>query len=381
MYSIKNIQSFEKDLTEKGFPWANLTINPDEHIQRFLNYKPKVENSRYKLSAFRPKCRYYLPPLFHDENVTIGSLKKDISEINNLTDFWTEKVRLSTRKLDESQSPLELIESKETKKGVLATLQNENPDIDQCTEFQVRQVFGFVIHEARNFKLTWAKGLLSFVGGLDFWKGKRWLDISTGYGDRLLAAALLEFGYYLGFDPNSTLIEPLNDMIQYLEKRNPKLEGKLKSVTLPFEDSEIILTKEEPFDLVFSSPPFFNGEIYSDEKTQSVKRFTSFDGWMKNFFFKSIEIAWKHLKEGGYLILYVGDPQTVKGSIAEPMNLFIESLDNSNYEGVIGVENHLGIFRPCWVWSKAKSDCKVRRKLWKPYVKRSLKSNYPELVY
>lgn len=378
MYSIKELQSFNNYLDEKGFPWAHKTVNVNEHIEKFLKYEPKIGTVKYKLSAFFPKYRYYLPPLFRGIPITVKSSFADLIEINNLTDVWTEKVRLATKKSEESSSPLAEIDKAKTREIAFETLRKENHKAEQCDAFRVRQVFGYITHEAHNFKLTWIKGLLSTIKGLDFWKGKRWLDISTGYGDRLLAAGLLEFEYYLGFDPNLELKEPIGNMIQELEKRNTALKDKLRSVCLPFEDSEEILDKEEPFDLVLSSPPFFTAEIYSDDKNQSVQRYQSIESWMKSFLFKSIEIAWRHLKVGGYLVLYVGDPRVIKGSIAEPMNLFIESLNNSSYEGIIGLENDMGVSRPCWVWCKVSKESE--RKLWKPYVRRSLKYDYPKLT-
>ena len=41
---------------------------------------------------------------------------------------------------------------------------------------------------------------------------------------------------------------------------------------------------QDYFDLVFTSPPYFNVERYGDDDTQSWVRYKSIDGWNEYFF-------------------------------------------------------------------------------------------------
>ena len=43
---------------------------------------------------------------------------------------------------------------------------------------------------------------------------------------------------------------------------------------------------ENHFDTIFTSPPYFNVEKYSDEDTQSYVRYKNIDSWNKNFLHK-----------------------------------------------------------------------------------------------
>ena len=41
---------------------------------------------------------------------------------------------------------------------------------------------------------------------------------------------------------------------------------------------------KKSLDLCFTSPPYFDTEKYSDEDTQSYKKFPTEDGWVNGFF-------------------------------------------------------------------------------------------------
>lgn len=155
------------------------------------------------------------------------------------------------------------------------------------------------------------------------------MDISAGWGDRLLAA-IVNNNEYLGFDPNTALNVGHDQMISMFGDAN-----RHKIIYLPFED----VTSEDignDYDAVLSSPPFLNVEIYHESPLQSNNKFPHVTSWLKGFLFTSLLKAWNALNPNGYLIIHMGD---VKGlQITEPMNLYIEDyLPGSSYEGIIGV--------------------------------------------
>ena len=61
------------------------------------------------------------------------------------------------------------------------------------------------------------------------------------------------------------------------------------------------------FDLVFSSPPFFDLEIYSQSKADSITRYNTVDKWYNEFLIVSLKKAYDHLKIGGHMVLYMGE--------------------------------------------------------------------------
>ena len=134
----------------------------------------------------------------------------------------------------------------------------------------------------------------------------RILDISAGWGDRLISAISLDANY-LSCDPNSNLSNTYYNMIHTYG--NPE---KQKVFTMPFEDLDIktliangeILPK---YNVLYTSPPFFDLEIYSNEETQSINRYKSLDIWLDKFLFKSLKICNDLLEKDSKIYLHFSD--------------------------------------------------------------------------
>lgn len=134
--------------------------------------------------------------------------------------------------------------------------------------------------------------------------GIRILDPSAGWGDRLISALALEdssLGCYHGFDPNVDLQPTYSEIIRYCSPIN-KEDVFVKC--LPFEDAVII---DGSYDLVITSPPFFNLEQYTDSSTQSISRFKTYPQWLRGFFVPYIIKSFNALKEDGTMIIYISD--------------------------------------------------------------------------
>lgn len=133
-------------------------------------------------------------------------------------------------------------------------------------------------------------------------KPKRVLDMSSGWGDRLISSSLYGINTYIGVDPNSELHPRYKQMIDmYAPKKDYKM------ICKPFEDITDNDIGIEPFDMMFSSPPYFTTERYSSDDTQSFNRYSNIDTWLKGFMYPSLDICYKHLKVGGILAFVLSD--------------------------------------------------------------------------
>ena len=100
------------------------------------------------------------------------------------------------------------------------------------------------------------------------------------------------------------------------------------------------------FDIIFTSPPYFNVERYSYDDTQSWVRYKDIDSWNHQFLHKAIDEMWPTLKSGGKLCVNISDVygnakwSTERGwsKICDPMNDFIDEYRDSDYLGCIGME-------------------------------------------
>lgn len=141
-----------------------------------------------------------------------------------------------------------------------------------------------------------------------YFKPTKILDFSAGWGDRLIAALAYGKAEYTGVDPSVCMAPRYKQIVNFFTSECPDITGdkdKYKVFKKPFEQYKV---KKNYYDLVFTSPPFFDYEIYEKEnKSQSINKYKSFDSWKKNFMFPALEKSLSSLREGGHLALYIED--------------------------------------------------------------------------
>jgi hypothetical protein len=59
--------------------------------------------------------------------------------------------------------------------------------------------------------------------------------------------------------------------------------------------------------LVFTSPPYFSKEKYSDDPGQSCVKFSEYDAWRDGFLFETLKTAVEWLRPGGYIAWNIAD--------------------------------------------------------------------------
>ncbi len=113
-----------------------------------------------------------------------------------------------------------------------------------------------------------------------------------------------------------------------------------------------MITKEEfdfsnydnHFDMVFTSPPYFNVEHYSKDDTQSFRRYKTVETWNTAFLHKVLTNIYPAVKLNGIVAINISDVFSTSGSgkkrwleITNPMNDHMKSL-GMEYVGAIGME-------------------------------------------
>jgi len=129
--------------------------------------------------------------------------------------------------------------------------------------------------------------------------------------------------------------------------------------------------------IIFTSPPFFDFEIYTEKAGQSVKDLPVFEDWVVGFLFTSLEKAWERLEVGGHMALHITD--VWKTRVCEPMNLFIQMhLPGSHYCGIIASSGKADKPRPIWVWRK-KDEQEGEDEHRKTLAREDLKQIFPKI--
>lgn len=367
-------------LVEDGiitFPYQKFFCdNPHILFENLRQSDLQCKNYNYKLYSYYPTYNSYLPARYRNTPTIVIGDNRLYYKADILSDYFIEEIRLNAKRYDQQLSILDSWKREDILRKIIHNLLY----YDVISPKTLRSAIYHCIPETKIFNPTWARKVLQIVFNNDL-KGKKWLDISAGWGDRLLAAISLNMSYR-GYDPNINLEKGHTEMINMFGNSQHKV------IYTPFETSN---NEEEFYDVVFSSPPYFNVEEYVEGQIgQSIINYPNFEDWMVKFLFVSITKAWRSLKDGGYLILHLGDTKTVK--ICEAANIFIEDLmKDSVWQGIIGVQSQLGYPRPIWVWRKMK-ECTGDRKWYPQYVpynfkisnqlsasRRTLANTYPAL--
>ena len=185
------------------------------------------------------------------------------------------------------------------------------------------------------------------------------LDFSTGWGDRLLAYQSWSGSnnHYTGIDPNINLKETYSKQL--------KCFGTKGSYNFDFKPAETSnLIEKEFYDLVFTSPPYYNIERYTQEENQSWKKYRKIDQWLTQFLFPTLKKSYIALRKGGHMVINISDVYSnhTVNKICDPMNDYLTSL-GATYVDCWGMKmakrpnskatKQDGVFaEPVWIWEK-----------------------------
>lgn len=170
--------------------------------------------------------------------------------------------------------------------------------------------YGCTYGRLYNFPPNVAKALYNHF------QAKNVLDFCSGYAGRLLGFYTSNAKKYVGIDPNNKI--PYSSIVDKLKC----LDEREKDIMFVNDCAENVdYTKLGTFDFIFTSPPYFDIEIYSDDKTQSCHKFPIFEEWLEKFLFTVLRKVIQVLESGGHLCINIKD--TEKYSIVEPMLKFL----------------------------------------------------------
>jgi DNA methylase/HNH endonuclease len=164
--------------------------------------------------------------------------------------------------------------------------------------------YGCLYGRLYNFPPNISKAIYNHVNA------KRVLDFCAGFGGRLLGFWASAAEEYIGIDPNTEI--PYTELLNFL------LPFKSKSARIITACAEDVNYEElGTFDTIFTSPPYFNTEIYSTQPTQSSSRYTTIEEWLNKFLFATLNKVIKVLAPSGTLLINIKDSK--KHAIVEPM--------------------------------------------------------------
>lgn len=335
-----------------SFPWKKYYLQPqlDIMFDRLQKYTPNVKDGSLSQNRFEPKNAF-----FHHRRMRydlkgdfqlIKTHDREYWEMDIITDYFTERERMSARRRNARMSPLALFESnndrwfKRLTENALKRYKT-SPEQEGLSTHSLREAMYGLVKECTQFKVSFTVAVIKML------KATRMLDISSGWGDRLTGAIAAGVDRYVGCDPNSALQEGHTEIINTFGGGDT---DRFHIIYEPFQ--EAALPADQTYDLIFTSPPFFNFEVYTKLKGQSILDFPTYTDWLVKFLFVVLEKAWKKLDYGGHMAIHLSDVDR-KNHCCEAMVMFCACyLKDCQYVGIIGISGMAEFPRPVWVFQK-----------------------------
>lgn len=144
------------------------------------------------------------------------------------------------------------------------------------------------------YRTVTAKAVVEYFGA------RRILDPCVGWGGRMLGTLASEGGAtYVGCEPDPNTLAGLRGILADASAIPAAVRSRAKILGKPVEDAlREELVDEELFDLVLTSPPYFNLELYT-AGPQSTERFSTWEIWVRNWLAPVIHGCLGKLREGG----------------------------------------------------------------------------------
>ena len=333
------------------YPYKRLAMTKTEVHERFnrlRDYKLKLirmpsatpsATTLFTVRANVPKDR-----LLYDGEMTLAKVEPDNYDLyDNISDYFQEPQRVLCKRNDQKNTPLEYysqnysdsIKLNKLSKSELHVLRDKlYNEHYECTTFKPSLMVGF----GKMFKATSI------------------LDISAGWGDRLIGALALGVPY-VGVDPNSALHPGYKAIVSMFATPHQKKSGDYKVLDDTFQDAEL---PEREYDLVLSSPPYFNLENYvpADREygeRQSDFQVSSVSEWLDSFLFPSLLKAWNALTctRDAHMIININEWRDGPEFIESMLKFVDKNCSGSEYLGCIAQAAKTNRpAQPFWIWRK-----------------------------
>ena len=306
-------------------------LSPQKRLSMGKQYEPIFDNTRHKNLDITTKHKT------NEYTIKYSLVNLSLYDYNVISDAYTEKCRVKAT-IKDKKSVYEYFKNKK--------LHSQWLNFNNIEELDTKILRDMLYYNLKRIEPTNFPSVVA-IAVYKLFNAKKILDMSSGWGDRLLAAIVHDerynIEYYYGVDPNKCLFDGYKSIIKL--SRNPQ---KFVLINDVFENVKI----DAKFDLMFSSPPYFDFEKYTTEDSQSYIQYKSVDDWLNKFMYVSIQKIYSLLEINGYMCINISDI----GNIPYVYNIlqYAKKINGFIYLGAIGFKKSEKIHRPIYIFKKIK---------------------------
>ena len=122
------------------------------------------------------------------------------------------------------------------------------------------------------------------------------LDMTAGWGGRLVGACALDIPNYIGIDNNLALKEPYGQLCAFLQPQTKT------HIDMRFCDALTVDYSVLKYDMVFTSPPYYDLEQYGTRESNMER---TKEEWDNTFYRPLFRDTYRHLAKGGHYCLNI----------------------------------------------------------------------------
>jgi 16S rRNA G966 N2-methylase RsmD len=336
-YSFNSVGNFMKSPYSNKFPYKRYYYSDADIKKMFKNlqnvdFSDRVFHKYYKIHNVKINSNALL---FINKPTILIDKPEDYKNFQLLSDMFQEENRMKCKFFSAISSPNEYF-----KKNIKLLANNLVKKNQLINPHNLREELYNNVKECSSFK----PNHLIYI--IKLFNAKSVLDPSSGWGDRLVACMAKDIRY-VGVDPNDDLHSVYKEMIKFFIPKNKQkkftmIENTIQNAKLP----------NEKFDLVFTSPPYFKIEQYSN-KGRVID--CNEDDWFNNFMKPMITKTCNKIIQGGHLVLVINQLPHEK-YIQKMIDYIYNTKSDLHYLGVIGYSNiKMSNPQPIWIWEKCKT--------------------------
>lgn len=274
----------------------------DQAKQYYFDYCRNNGYPNYDIKSYNPEKEYDKIKRIDCNNIiSNGIARQSMSGCGFLWCFfphWTTVKTFNDKSLDDYWQDDDKLRTM-INKTVDWCIKHENGRMSFNRIRQLAKVY-LCKQSPSNFRPTVAKALYDLYGN----KGAVY-DPCGGWGGRL-------FGFLASDCQEYVCCEPSEKTYEGLLKLSNLYTNKGKRVSINCICQEDYEVEGNHFDFVFTSPPYYDCEKYSEESTQSYVRYNTYLAWQNGFLKPLIQKAYIALKPNSVFILNIANTKNAK---------------------------------------------------------------------